>query len=117
MSERPWVCERKKTNDKRTFSFIRLSPLRLLATSLTPPFPSAPFHAPALISTNASNHGLTPQLTTACKDLHGVSSPPKKLSRWSCVENGTVGRGALFDECEYRDVYWVVWSEMVHMCW
>jgi hypothetical protein len=52
-----------------------------------PIFESTSFAAP-LEPTNASNHGLTPELTSACKLSYGVSSPPKRLRTCTCVASG-----------------------------
>ena len=88
----------------------------------SPPPPPVYFPAPALVPTNTLNHGLTLQLTTAWKDSYNVLSPPKRLSRWSCIESGKSGLRCIVRVMSVSVVIvcWVVcqmWGDVVRVCW
>ena len=78
------------------------------------PSPPASFSAPALVPTNASNDGLTPKLTAACKDSDGVLSPAKRLRRWRCVERGKSG---LMCVVGFRSTSVVMWDVRCGVKW
>ena len=76
--------------------------------------PPASFLAPALGPTNASNHGLTPQPSTACKDSYGVSS---RWRRWSCVDNSTSGSSCVVHFHRTTVVMYVGWYVSCEVRW
>ena len=96
-------------------TFFSSSPV---LASPSPPPPPASFPVFAVVPTNASNHGLVLQLTTACKPSYGVSSPRKAdgapyLERYEWVK---VRYKSYESEC--HDMYLVVcqmWGEVVRV--